>query len=329
MTNQMKNPEPTKGLNVQINAEGSALLRCMLAQTVLCLKTITNIASCQALARVNMMFFGIQQWMDCRWNGLFVQQMRVLGLLCFWFAEATNADSIKVMMLHNFEQRQVGWKNGFFDFFVPYFNGLGGFQIDTILCEETLSADGGTKVRNCVQAAQSQGVDAIIAGTSSFNAEIKLAAEEYKIPNLHCSGVLVFVLVLVLVVVVVVVVVVAVAIAGGVVVVAVAVVVVWLGIFGFWHIFHHVVFVKMRYKAPFSARNFLGGNPMSWTPATPHAFGMHLPFTAYVQRPIEQAEEMWHETYGFSFSRPLCTVPLFRQWMLWPCVRTKLLWQTE
>jgi hypothetical protein len=39
-----------------------------------------------------------------------------------------------------------------------------------------------------VNQAQSQNVDAIIAGTSSANDDLKAAAEAYNIPNLHCSG---------------------------------------------------------------------------------------------------------------------------------------------
>lgn len=33
----------------------------------------------------------------------------------------------------------------------------------------------------------------------------------------------------------------------------------------------------------------LGGNPMSWTAATPHAFGLHLPFPWYSRGPVRQA----------------------------------------
>ena len=33
----------------------------------------------------------------------------------------------------------------------------------------------------------------------------------------------------------------------------------------------------------------LGGNPLSWTLATPHAFGSHLPFQFYSRAPLNQA----------------------------------------
>lgn len=136
--------------------------------------------------------------------------------------------TVKVMMLHNSFQANAGWKEGFYDFFVPYVN-IQGFTIaggtekhtlDVSLCEEDLStADASTKVTACVNQAEAQGVDAIVVGTSSYNDDVKTAAEAYGIPNLHCSG----------------------------------------------------------------------GNPMSWTAATPHAFGLHLPFPWYSRGPIRQA----------------------------------------
>jgi hypothetical protein len=36
--------------------------------------------------------------------------------------------------------------------------------------------------------AHAEGVDAIVVATSSFNDDVKTAAEVYGIPNLHCSG---------------------------------------------------------------------------------------------------------------------------------------------
>lgn len=36
--------------------------------------------------------------------------------------------------------------------------------------------------------AQTESVDALVVGSSSWNKEIKSAAEPYGIPNLHCSG---------------------------------------------------------------------------------------------------------------------------------------------
>lgn len=33
----------------------------------------------------------------------------------------------------------------------------------------------------------------------------------------------------------------------------------------------------------------LGGNPASWTAATPHAFGLHMPFPWYSRGPVRQA----------------------------------------
>ena len=105
--------------------------------------------------------------------------------------------TVKVMMLHNSFQANAGWKEGFYDFFVPYVN-IQGFTIaggtekhtlDVSLCEEDLStADASTKVTACVNQAEAQGVDAIVVGTSSYNDDVKTAAEAYGIPNLHCSG---------------------------------------------------------------------------------------------------------------------------------------------
>ena len=137
------------------------------------------------------------------------------------------ASTIKVMMLHNADQSNAGWKEGFYDFYAPYLNGLGGFTmsdgqtytLDLILCEESLDTNAVAKVQACVNNAVAQNVDAIIVGTSSSNDDIKTAAEAVGIPNIHCSG----------------------------------------------------------------------GNPMSWTAATPHAFGMHLPFPWYSRGPIRQA----------------------------------------
>ena len=104
--------------------------------------------------------------------------------------------TVKVMMLHNSAQANAGWKEGFYDFFVPYVN-IQGFTIaggtekhtlDVSLCEEDLSTDALTKVNACVDQAEAQGVDAIVVGTSSSNDDVKTAAEAYGIPNLHCSG---------------------------------------------------------------------------------------------------------------------------------------------
>ena len=104
--------------------------------------------------------------------------------------------TVKVMMLHNSAQSNAGWKEGFYDFFVPYVNAqgftIGGgtarYTLDISLCEEDLSVDALTKVNTCVDRAETDGVDAIVVGTSSSNDNIKTAAEAYGIPNLHCSG---------------------------------------------------------------------------------------------------------------------------------------------
>ncbi|CAE6972696.1 SVEP1 [Symbiodinium natans] len=137
------------------------------------------------------------------------------------------SNTVKVLMLHNSAQSNAGWKEGFYDFFVPQINAQGftiaggtqQYTLDVTLCEEDLSVDPLPKVTACVDRAESEGVDAIVVGTSSSNDDIKTAAEAYSIPNLHCSG----------------------------------------------------------------------GNPMSWTAATPHAFGLHLPFPWYSRGPIRQA----------------------------------------
>ena len=119
-----------------------------------------------------------------------------------------------------------GWKEGFYDFFVPQINAQGftiaggtqQYTLDVTLCEdqaqnpvpvhrvrviarrfagaggfgaqseEDLSVDPLPKVTACVDRAESEGVDAIVVGTSSSNDDIKTAAEAYSIPNLHCSG---------------------------------------------------------------------------------------------------------------------------------------------
>ncbi|CAK9062823.1 unnamed protein product [Durusdinium trenchii] len=149
------------------------------------------------------------------------------ALVAFMLASVAHANTIKVMMLHNSQQSNAGWKEGFYDFFAPFLNGQGGFTmsdgntytLDTILCEESLDTNAVAKVQACVNTAVAQNVDAIIVGTSSSNDDIKTAAEAVGIPNIHCSG----------------------------------------------------------------------GNPMSWTAATPHAFGMHLPFPWYSRGPIRQA----------------------------------------
>ena len=104
--------------------------------------------------------------------------------------------TVKVMMLHNSFQANAGWKEGFYDFFVPYVNiqgftiagGTEKYTLDVSLCEEDLSVDALTKVTACVNQAEAQGVDAIVVGTSSSNDDVKTAAEAYGIPNLHCSG---------------------------------------------------------------------------------------------------------------------------------------------
>eukprot|EP00435_Cladocopium_sp_Y103_P016147 s1465_g4.t1 len=137
------------------------------------------------------------------------------------------ADSVKVMFLHNLLERNAGWKAGFNDLFVPFLNSRNGFtmsdgqryRMDTILCEENLDTNAVAKVQSCVDTAHDEGVDAIVVATSSFNDDVKTAAEGYGIPNLHCSG----------------------------------------------------------------------GNPLSWTLATPHAFGLHLPFQFYSRAPLNQA----------------------------------------
>ena len=154
---------------------------------------------------------------------------------CAWFwgllpclVSLANANTIKVMMLHNSAQSNAGFREGFYDFFVPWFNGQGGFTmaadgvaytVDPVLCEESFDTDAVTKVQACVDRAQAENVDAIIVGTSSNNDDVKTAAEAYSIPNLHCSG----------------------------------------------------------------------GNPASWTAATPHAFGLHMPFPWYSRGPVRQA----------------------------------------
>ena len=125
-------------------------------------------------------------------------QSRRMWLLAVLISEVSLVESasVKVMMLHNSAQSNAGWKEGFYDFFVPYVNAqgftiAGGTEkhtLDMSLCEEDLSVDAVTKVNACVSRAETEGVDAIVVGTSSSNDDIKTAAEAYKIPNLHCSG---------------------------------------------------------------------------------------------------------------------------------------------
>ena len=96
-------------------------------------------------------------------------------------------------------QSNAGWKDGFFNFFVPFLNGMGGFNImndgespytmDASLCELDLKASRPnitSDIQDCIS--QAGDVDAIVVGSSSSNNDIKQVAESLKIPNLHCSG---------------------------------------------------------------------------------------------------------------------------------------------
>ena len=113
---------------------------------------------------------------------------------------------LRVMLVHNSAQHNAGFKDGIM-FFQRYINSIGGFtiegdprspyQLHVILCEQDFRSGGSSRIQACVTAA-TKGVDlnsnavgvidAIIFGSSSYNAEMQAAAENAKIPNLHCSG---------------------------------------------------------------------------------------------------------------------------------------------
>lgn len=101
---------------------------------------------------------------------------------------AVNAH-VKVMMIHNSLEASFGWREGFYDFFVPFLDeevdeeSHGGLNVS--LCGDILDA---AKVQSCLDSASSLDIDAIVVATSTLTSEIKDAAEQYKIPNIHCSG---------------------------------------------------------------------------------------------------------------------------------------------
>ena len=101
---------------------------------------------------------------------------------------AVNAH-VKVMMIHNSLEASFGYREGFYDFFVPFLDeevdeeSHGGLNVS--LCGDILDA---AKVQSCLDSASSLDIDAIVVATSTLTSEIKDAAEQYKIPNIHCSG---------------------------------------------------------------------------------------------------------------------------------------------
>lgn len=155
---------------------------------------------------------------------------RSLLWVAFWVSRV-DAGTINVVMIHNAMQLNVGWKDGFLDFFVRFLNTQGGFTItgddqspyflNASLCEFDIAANGDPNTTLSVQSCLSTAgdVDVIVVGTSTGNDDIKQLGESLQIPNLHCSG----------------------------------------------------------------------GNPAQWTGATPHAFGIHLPFPWYSRGPMRRA----------------------------------------
>ena len=116
--------------------------------------------------------------------------INLLAALSVPFAEAND---IKVLFLQNRLQSN-GWKEGFYDFFVPFLDGAGGltvgnakYRLNVSVCEENLDASVeaiGTTLQRCIDS----DVDVMVVGSSQYNNQIKDAAQEQQIPNLHCSG---------------------------------------------------------------------------------------------------------------------------------------------
>eukprot|EP00913_Durusdinium_trenchii_P035763 g33464.t1 len=82
------------------------------------------------------------------------------------------------------------WKDGFSYFTEFVMGGLAisgrSYTLEVLHCNDTL--DAAPRIQRCVDMAQTESVDALVVGSSSWNKEIKSAAEPYGIPNLHCSG---------------------------------------------------------------------------------------------------------------------------------------------
>jgi len=103
------------------------------------------------------------------------------------------ANDIKVLFLQNRLQSN-DWKEGFYDFFVPFLDRAGGFavgnanyRLNVSVCDEALDASVeaiGTTLQRCIDS----DVDVMVVGSSEYNNQIQDAAEEQQIPNLHCSG---------------------------------------------------------------------------------------------------------------------------------------------
>ena len=92
---------------------------------------------------------------------------------------------VKVMMIHNSLEASFGWREGFYDFFVPFLDEESHDGLNVSLCGDILDA---AKVQSCLDSANSLDIDAILVATSTLTSEVKDAAEQYKIPNIHCSG---------------------------------------------------------------------------------------------------------------------------------------------
>lgn len=97
---------------------------------------------------------------------------------------SVNAD-VKVMMIHNSLEASFGWREGFYDFFVPFLDEESHGGLNVSLCGDILDA---AKVQSCLDSANSLDIDAIVVATSTLTSQVKDAAEQYKIPNIHCSG---------------------------------------------------------------------------------------------------------------------------------------------
>lgn len=114
--------------------------------------------------------------------------INLLAVLAVPFAEAND---IKVLFLQNRLQSN-DWKEGFYDFFVPFLDRAGGFNVgnakyrlNVSVCEVDTSVEAiFTTLQRCIDA----DVDVMVVGSSQYNNQIKDAAQEQQIPNLHCSG---------------------------------------------------------------------------------------------------------------------------------------------
>eukprot|EP00435_Cladocopium_sp_Y103_P010730 s2299_g2.t2 len=116
-----------------------------------------------------------------------IGRMRSLLLAIAMMAMMPMADALKVLMIHNTAEVDAGWNESFLDFWVPYLDELSlDLGFDVSLCEDDLSNVTADPVPKCF--ADTTDVDVIVVGSSKLNQEIKAAAEEAKIPNIHCSG---------------------------------------------------------------------------------------------------------------------------------------------